>query len=229
MARILLSLLTIGLLTGAFYIAAYPISPNWIPWKTPELDDDPTLFTHLHINRLRLERGMCINVLEGADLLEFEPQADHTKGEACGFTNVVRANGVPTTFNYSPVATCPLIAALYWWNREVQALAIQHLGSPVVHIDQMGTYACRNVNSRTRGARSQHATANAIDIAAFHLADGRRVNVLRYWKSEGPEAAFLRGTRNAACRYFNGVLSPDYNSLHANHFHLDLGSHLICR
>jgi len=229
MWRIVFSLVTVAAIIGTLYISAHPISPNWFPWKLPRLDDAPTPFTHLHVNRLRMDRTDCIATLGEAAQMTFEPQADHVKGEACGFSNVVRATKLPATFNISPIATCALTAALYWWNRELDAIADQELGSPVARIDQMGTYACRNVNSRERGARSQHAQANAIDIAGFHLADGRYITVLKQWKSETPEGRFLKAARQAACRYFNGVLSPDYNAAHANHFHLDLGPYLICR
>ncbi|MBU2089188.1 MAG: extensin family protein, partial [Alphaproteobacteria bacterium] len=35
--------------------------------------------------------------------------------------------------------------------------------------------------------------------------------------------------RDSACRYFNTVLGPEYNTAHADHFHLDLGKSRICR
>ena len=98
-----------------------------------------------------------------------------------------------------------------------------------MRIDQLGTYACRNVNSAASGRRSQHATANAIDIAGFRLADGRSISILDPGAEDTPEARFLAAARDEACRFFNVVLSPDYNRLHANHFHLDLGGFRMCR
>jgi hypothetical protein len=182
-----------------------PIPRNWLPWKTPALDSPATVFAHVQINRLKVDKAACLATLQGASQLQFEPQEDKKTGVYCEFSNVVRATVLPVTFNYNPIA------------------------SPVVHIDQMGTYACRNVNSRITGSRSQHATANAIDIAAFTLADGRRIAVVRNWANDSPEGRFLKSAHKAACRYFNGVLGPDYNKLHHNHFHLDIGPYLICR
>lgn len=176
-----------------------------------------------------MDRAACLATLNDAAALEVEPQADHVRGISCGFTNVVRATDTPSDFNRQPIATCALIAALYWWNLEVDNLAIRELGSPIGRIDQLGTYACRNVNSLVTGSRSQHATANAIDIAAFVLEDGRRIAVQQHWGTDGAEGRFLKATRDAACSYFNGVLGPNYNKLHADHFHLDLGRYLICR
>jgi hypothetical protein len=98
-----------------------------------------------------------------------------------------------------------------------------HFGSTVSRVQHVGTYNCRNVYHREQGRRSQHATANAIDIAGFTLANGREVRLLRDWKAEGAPGAFLREVRDGACRYFGAVLGPDYNAAHRDHFHLDKG------
>jgi hypothetical protein len=41
------------------------------------------------------------------------------------------------------------------------------------------------------------------------------------WTGEGPKATFLHDVRNGACGMFATTLSPDYNRLHRDHFHLD--------
>ena len=51
--------------------------------------------------------------------------------------------------------------------------ARQIMGSPLVRIETMGSYNCRNVAGS--GRRSAHATAEAIDVSGFVLADGRRI------------------------------------------------------
>jgi hypothetical protein len=51
------------------------------------------------------------------------------------------------------------------------------LGSRLVKIETFGSYACRNVAGTSR--RSGHASANAIDVSAFVLADGRKISVLQ--------------------------------------------------
>ena len=82
---------------------------------------------------------------------------------------------------------------------------------------------------REEARRSQHATANAIDIAGITLAGGQNISVLRDWKDEGARGALLLDIRNGACRMFGAVLSPDYNAAHANHFHFDMGMWMTCR
>jgi hypothetical protein len=76
---------------------------------------------------------------------------------------------------------------------------------------------------------SQHATANALDIAGFRLADGRRISVLADWSDSGDKGRFLREVREGACKQFNTVLGPDYNAAHRNHFHVDMGRWQVCR
>jgi hypothetical protein len=76
-------------------------------------------------------------------------------------------------------ASCSLAAALYIWEREVLAPAAQeHLNTIVERVDQIGSFACRNVYNRDAGRLSEHAGANALDISGFRLANGDRVSVL---------------------------------------------------
>ena len=99
----------------------------------------------------------------------------------------------------------------------------------MVGLRHLGTHACRNVNHAGAGRRSQHATANAIDVAGFVLQDRREVRLARDWSGAPAEAAFLRAVRDGACRWFNGVLGPEYNAAHQDHFHLDMGPWRSCR
>ena len=122
-----------------------------------------------------------------------------------------------------------LTAGLYWWQGRLQEIAQREMGSRLARIDQIGIYACRNVNNAESGNRSQHATANAIDIAAFRFADGRTATVLRDYGKPTPQGRFLAAVRQQACGIFNSVLGPEYNKLHADHFHFDMGPNWICR
>ena len=103
----------------------------------------------------------------------------------------------------------------------------------------MGSYACRNINrgeGATPGAsRSRHATADAFDVSGLVLADGRRITVSRDWPRAdapvpgGEAAGLLRDAHAGACRFFDGVLGPDYNAAHRDHFHLETGGYSMCR
>lgn len=118
--------------------------------------------------------------------------------------------------------TCAVNAGLALWLRHgVQPAAERHLGSRVVALEHMGTSNCRRIGGGESGNWSEHATGNAIDIAGFVLADGRRINVRRDWRDRGAASAFLQEARDAGCGVFGTLLSPDYNAAHADHFHID--------
>jgi hypothetical protein len=73
------------------------------------------------------------------------------------------------------------------------------------------------------GARiSEHAFGNALDIASFTLADGRKITVKTGWRGSPEEQGFLRDVQGAACEQFNTVLAPGSNRFHYDHFHFDL-------
>ncbi len=97
----------------------------------------------------------------------------------------------------------------------------------MVRVDHFGSFACRNIARSNR--RSQHASANALDLAGFHLADGTRITVARDWKGEDDSARFLRQVKAAACDAFRVTLSPEYNAAHHDHFHVDMGGFGMCR
>jgi hypothetical protein len=112
--------------------------------------------------------------------------------------------------------------ALTLWERDVLAPAARrHLGEPVTGIRHFGSYGCRTIGNRQGGRLSEHARANAIDIAGFQLASGRMVTVKADWAGAPRDRAFLRELRSGACTRFGTVLSPDADSAHADHLHFD--------
>lgn len=164
----------------------------------------------------------------------FAPVADRDEGEFCqvrGAGNLGEALGGATVrlSPRRPMMTCPLAAAVAVWRAQsVEPAARELLGAGVSGLDHYGVYACRRVNNAETGQPSGHARAEAIDIAAFRLSNGRVVSVERDWLKSGAEAAFLRRVRDDACRVFGETLSPDYNAAHANHLHLQVGGPRVC-
>jgi hypothetical protein len=92
----------------------------------------------------------------------------------------------------------------------------------VVEIRQISAYSCRGMNGDPRAQISEHAFGNALDIAAFTLADGRRITVKNGWSGAPEEQGFLRDVQAAACEDFTTVLAPGSNAYHYDHIHLDL-------
>ena len=200
---------------------------NALPWQTPDLTQPPGWFAHLQMDRLAADPEACRAVLAKAGV-GYTSIPDRRTTPGCGYTDAVFLDKPLIAFNRRTPATCGMAAALTWYEHEVDAVAEQSLGRRVVRITQLGTYACRNVNAAADRARSEHATANAMDIAGFVLDDGRVVSVARDFNMATPEGRFLAGAHAAACRIFNVVLGPDFNTLHADHFHVDQGRYRIC-
>ena len=160
----------------------------------------------------------------------FTPIADQSFGGGCSTIGSVQLLGVGVPITNVTAIRCPLARALALWTREtLQPAARDAFGSRVVKIESMGGYSCRNIIGGRGTGRSEHATANAVDIGAFVLADGRRVSIRQGWNGSDDERAFLRDIRAAACKRFQTVLSPDYNAAHYDHLHFDLGGKPFCR
>jgi hypothetical protein len=134
-----------------------------------------------------------------------------------------------------PAATlaCPLVSVLDRWLTEtVQPAAQRWFGQRVVEIKQISAYSCRGMNGDPNAHISEHAFGNALDIAAFTFADGRRVTVKDGWHGLPEEQGFLRDVEAGACQQFTTVLAPGSNAYHYDHIHVDLmrraSRRLIC-
>lgn len=193
--------------------------PQHNPWAPLDLTDPPGWATQRKLAALRSEPGECRAVLERSGVVFTTLQA---LGEgACRREDRTVLADAPLSPR-QPASTCAVAAAVTLWLRQgVQPAAEEQLGSRVARIEHFGTYSCRRLYGRDQGPWSEHATGNAIDVAAFVLEDGRRISVQADWRGEGEQAAFLRTVRDEACRMFGTVLSPDYNAAHADHLHFD--------
>lgn len=144
---------------------------------------------------------------------------------ACGYDWAVLRSAVPGEPGWmgeTPPTSCAVAAALVWWEKTVLAPAARkHLGERVTGVRHFGSYGCRTIGARSGGQLSEHAFANAIDVAGFRLASGREISVWKDWNGSPRDQAFLREVRNGACALFGTVLSPDYDAAHANHLHFD--------
>ena len=161
----------------------------------------------------------------------FRVLQDRQFGGGCSALGAVQLTEIGTPVTNLGAMTCPLARAFAAWVREaVQPEARRRFDSPVRRIESFGTYACRPVNSQAGARLSEHAFANAVDVAAFVLADGRRITVLEGWNDRDEDVRdFLRAVHRAGCRRFSVGLGPDSDSFHRNHLHFDLGRGPYCR
>jgi Extensin-like protein C-terminus len=150
------------------------------------------------------------------------PQADSLPRLGPGQGNSVAAFG-PVAVKPAATLACPIVSVLdHWLADSVQPAAMRWFGARVVEIKQISAYSCRGMNGNSNAHISEHAFGNALDIAAFTLADGRRISVQDGWKGMPEEQGFLRDVQAAACREFTTVLAPGSNVYHYNHIHVDL-------
>ena len=225
-SNIIVLLVLVGIGAAAWHFGRDYVRrhPQDFPWTPLRLGDPIGTFTLRKLAALTDDPAQCRAVLrEGAaqhrSVPPFRASAD------CGFADGMTIIPAPNEATFAPagvVTSCPVVAAMTLLERQVlQRAAERHLGSRVAIIHHAGSYSCRRINGRPDGAYSEHATADAIDVTGFTLADGRRVDVLSDWSARGPEAAFLIAVRDGACKLFATVLSPDYNQAHADHLHFD--------
>ena len=181
----------------------------------------------------RPEDAACLTQL-GAAGARFAPLPDAYVAPGCTQLGTVQLSalaGDRVSFGVSNIGPvqCQVASTFGNWARfGVDRAARQILGSPLARIETMGSYACRNVAGSSR--RSAHATAEAIDVSAFILEDGRRISLSDDWNGgSAAEREFLRVVHKSACKRFGTVLGPEYNRAHADHFHLEGTGSNFCR
>jgi hypothetical protein len=127
------------------------------------------------------------------------------------------------------IARCSMALAFAQWVRDDLARSIEPLGSDLRRIEIAASYSCRPRNNISGARLSEHGLANAIDVGALVLDDGRRIAI------EDPKAPqfLFAEMRVSSCRRFTTVLGPGSDAAHANHLHLDLaqrrGGYRMCQ
>lgn len=199
--------------------------PEDLPWTPLDLSAPVGLSTGRKIAGLHERLAACRRVLDAAGV-RYRVLPPRRDGASCGYDDAVRFTaGGSRQMVFAPASlgiACPVAAGLALWEWDVvQPAARRHFGQRVASVDHFGSYSCRRLYGRDTGSWSEHASADALDVAGFRLADGRRISVVGDWRGGGRDAAFLREVRDGACRLFATVLSPDYNAAHRDHLHFD--------
>lgn len=199
--------------------------PEDMPWTRLDLTRPVGAFTGRKLADLADEGPRCRDLMTRAGI-RYTALPARRDGPQCGYPDAVRfIAGGSREIAYRPAdlgTNCSVAAALALWEwHVVQPAAQRHFGQPVARIEHFGSYSCRRMYGRDEGAWSEHANANAVDIAAFVLGDGTRISVVGDWDDAAARGRFLREARDGACDLFASVLSPDYNAAHRDHFHFD--------
>lgn len=227
MARIVRWIISLSAI-AALVLAALNAERLFERYAPLDLREPPSFLTPVQLYFLRANPEKCFAVLARSEV-QVTRQQFPFNDRGCGFDDGALLSRSTVSYGGGVLLRCSALASLILWERHVlQQEAERVLKKKVRSIRSLGTFSCRNVNHQKNGRLSQHATANAIDIAGFAFEDGSSVSVLKDW-GKGDNGEFLRAVHSGACRFFGGALSPDYNAAHANHFHFDMGWWRICR
>jgi hypothetical protein len=142
---------------------------------------------------IQLAQARCAVLLKGLEVVAV-PEAPLREGSDCGTPAPMRLISIgkapQVAFSPPPTLTCDMIAALHkWLQADVQPLARKVMGAPVVRVETMSSYSCRNAYGRIHGRLSEHARANALDIGAFITALGKTALVVTDWGLTAREVA----------------------------------------
>lgn len=218
----LLILLTALALMALLLLSYLRQRPQDLPWTELKLDQPIGMFAGRKLANLHADFDRCQMLLDQAGVV-YIPLPPVGSDQCVRDDNVRFLKPQPGQIGFVPqtlAPSCPVAAGLtIWEDQVVQPAARAAFGQPVVSIRHLGSYSCRRIAGGDNW--SEHATGNAIDIAAFTLADGTVISLSGDWNSNDQKAAFLRAVRDGSCDLFSSVLSPDYNAAHADHFHFD--------
>ena len=142
----------------------------------------------------------------------------------CGGEDLVRLEAIVlpdqrrVSVKPAAILRCAMATALADWIRtDIAPLAVG-LGSTISDLDNFDSFECRGRN-RIVGARlSEHGRANALDVRALNLANGRSIALTDRTVPRELRETVLR----SVCARFSTVLGPGSDWYHEDHIHLDL-------
>ena len=226
--RFLLALILICLLTayGLSRLGYFEWPRQYDPFVLPDLDAAPNLLTPFKLKLIDSSAENCRAAFARAGkTVAIEPE--RAEAAQCIKQDTIKLASLSTAKLNVEETRCAIAARLFMWEYNVvQPAARKYFNEPVTEIIHFGSYSCRNI--RGSSATSEHATANAFDIAGFRFRSGKLITIRQQWQGGQPSAEFLRNVRDGACDYFNLVLSPDYNADHHDHLHVDMGWYRGC-
>lgn len=218
---------------GVWQALVHPRSPlpvAWNPLAALDLSQPETPLTPWKLTRALADPALCLAALgTGAT---FERLADLEQSAQCHIRPQVVLQGTIAA-KIMPLNTrCQTALRMAAWDRYgIQPAAQKHFGMGVRSVQHLSSYNCRAMRTTGTGAprMSTHATADAVDIAGVTLEDGRKIRLIDHWTAGDARAAFLRDIRDSSCTWFRVTLGPEYNRLHADHFHLQHTGWGLCR
>ena len=216
--------------TAAIFHRDSPLRPEWNPIIPLQFNHGISPLTSWKLDRAVANTESCLAALDGT--ATYGTRDDYEETAQCNIRGRLDLRAVGQASISTLETRCAVALRLAMWERHsLQPAAQAFLNTWLTKIDHIGSYNCRQIRSSSGASTrwSTHATADAIDISGFRFEDGTRLRLINDWHGDDAKAAFLKHARDTACAWFRVTLSPDYNDLHADHFHLQNTGWGLCR
>lgn len=223
-----------------FFVAVFlvmPVLAEDVPLprpRPPEADHKQALPIEIAPQEIEAAKKICEEFFK-ADVAVATPENPMAWDNGCTAAAPVRVtafklkDGKTVELHPSAILRCTTALTIGNWIRDDLSPAAEKLGTRLERIDVAASFGCRPRNSIFGAIMSEHGKANALDIRALHLADGRIVTIEN---TAGP-AEFFTEMRKSACLRFMTVLGPGSDRDHENHLHVDLaerrGNYKMCQ
>jgi hypothetical protein len=154
----------------------------------------------------------------------FKSLGEMSSPGGCGGPDIVLLERVAladrTEVAIDPPATlrCETAEAIASFVQMGLAPAVVPMGGALNAVENFDSYECRGRNRVVGAPLSEHGRANALDIRALRLKDGRVLHPT----DDGVPHAFRLAMKNLACARFTTVLGPGSDGYHEDHIHVDL-------
>jgi hypothetical protein len=143
----------------------------------------------------------------------------------CGADRAIALSSV-VGIAVKPIVTvrCGMALAFAEWAQKVVApMAKLYLDDEPTVIGTSGSYTCRfRRGGRNLAAFSQHAFANAIDVASISFKEREPLQIRLPDENAEGDRLFQAAIRGGGCAFFTTVLGPMTNAAHADHLHFDM-------
>nr|WP_136626439.1 extensin family protein [Bradyrhizobium macuxiense] len=142
----------------------------------------------------------------------------------CGGEDLVRLEAIVLPDKHkvavkpAAVLRCKMATAVADWVRSDVAPLVAGLGSTISDLDNFDSFECRGRNRVAGAPLSEHGRANALDVRAFKLANGKSIALT----DRAVPRALRETVLHSVCARFSTVLGPGSDGYHEDHIHLDL-------
>jgi hypothetical protein len=208
-------------------LAAVPL-PRPRPAEAPARSSDKSAVTVATPNEGRSEPSSpppsaCRLAL--SEEIAIAPSIPDIHGEGgCGGEDLVRLEAVvlpdknQVSMKPAAILRCAMASAVADWIRTDMVPLAADLGSVIRDLDNADSYDCRGRNRVVGAKLSEHGRANALDVRALRLANGRSISLTDRTVPREIRESVL----HSACARFSTVLGPGSDGFHEEHIHLDL-------